>query len=89
MENTGETEKTEKTENAGNAEMSGIGGGQPAAKAENANPQTLSKVSESAVNTYFPCLPRPPICSAKPQRYSKMSRKERQRMMKRHSMFTE
>ena len=89
MENTGKTEKTEKTENAGNAEMSGIGGGQPAAKTETAKPQTLSKVSESAVNTYFPGPPSLPISPAKPQRYSKMSRKERQRMMKRHSRLTE
>ncbi|MEI8245515.1 MAG: hypothetical protein WCI51_06775 [Lentisphaerota bacterium] len=83
------SESVENTGKTGNAEMPGIGGGQPAAKTETAKPQTLSKVSESAVNTYFPCIPRPPICSAKPQRYSKMSRKERQRMMKRHSMFTE
>ncbi len=89
VENTGKTEKTEKTENAGNAEMSGIGGGQPAAKTETAKPQTLSKVSESAVNTYFPGPPSLPISPAKPQRYSKMSRKERQRMMKRHSRLTE
>ena len=84
------------SESAGNSEkyekygMYGIGGGLPAAKTKTAMPQTLSKVSEPAVDTYFPGPPSlPSLCSAKAQRYSKMSRKERRRMMKRHSVLTE
>lgn len=84
---------SEPAENSGRYEkygMYGIGGGLPSAKTETARPQTLSKVSEPAADTYFPSLPSlPSLCSAKAQRYSKMSRKERRRMMKRHSVLTE